>query len=86
MQNEFTYQLEQEWSRYQELINTKEILTQEEYEFCVSWDAEEAKKFLNNIGPAWKDGGFNGENRWLNINVYSEHEHHERQFRMERGF
>jgi len=65
MYNEFVYELEQEWLKYQELINTKEILTQEEYEFCVEWDAAEAWKYLNNIG----------EGRWLNINVYAEHDH-----------
>ena len=75
MYNEFIYELEQEWSKYQNLINTKEILTQEEYEFCVEWDAAEAWKYLNNIG----------EGRWLNINVYSEHEHEEFQLRMEQG-
>ena len=75
MYNEFIYELEQEWLKYQTLINTKEILTQEEYEFCVEWDATEAWKYLNNIG----------EGRWLNINVYSEHEHEEHQLRMEQG-
>jgi hypothetical protein len=75
MYNEFIYELEQEWLKYQTLINTKEILTQEEYEFCVEWDAAEAWKYLNNIG----------EGRWLNINVYSEHEHEEHQLRMEQG-
>jgi len=75
MYSEFIYESEQEWLKYQELINTKEILTQEEYEFCVEWDAAEAWKYLNNIG----------EGRWLNINVYSEHEHDERQLRMEQG-
>ena len=75
MYNEFVYELEQEWLKYQTLINTKEILTQEEYEFCVEWDAAEAWKYLNNIG----------EGRWLNINVYSEHEHEEHQLRMEQG-
>lgn len=75
MYNEFIYELDQEWSKYQTLINTKEILTQEEYEFCVEWDAAEAWKYLNNIG----------EGRWLNINVYSEREHEEHQLRMEQG-
>ena len=80
------YLAEQDHNRYQMLINTKEILTQEEYEFCKDWDAQEARQYLINIGPTWKDGGFNGENRWLNINVYSEHDHEKRQFEMERGF
>ncbi len=60
----------------QELINTKEILTNEEREIILAFDSELDCKYLNNIG----------ENRWLNINVYSEHEHHERVWRMERGF
>ncbi len=60
----------------QELINTKEILTNEEREIVLAFDSELDCKYLNNIG----------ENRWLNINVYSEHEHHERVWRMERGF
>ncbi len=48
---------------------------QEEYEFCVQWDAKEAWSCLHNVG--------NG--RWLNTNVYSECEHDERQLRMEQG-
>jgi hypothetical protein len=60
----------------QELIDTKEILTNEEREVVLSFDPELDSKYLNNIG--------NG--RWLNINVYSEHEHHERVWRMERGY
>ena len=60
----------------QELINTKEILTNKEREIVLAFDSELDCKYLNNIG----------ENRWLNINVYSEHEHHERVWRMERGF
>jgi hypothetical protein len=60
----------------QELIDTKEILTNEEREIVLSFDSKLDSKYLNNIG--------NG--RWLNINVYSEHEHHERVWRMERGY
>ena len=80
------YQAEQDYNKYQELINTKEILTQEEYEFCKTWDAEEAHKYLNNIGPAWENGGFNGGNRYLNINVYSEADKEEFDLRREMGF
>jgi len=60
----------------QELINTKEILTNEEREIVLSFDPELDRKYLNDIG--------NG--RWLNINVYSERDHDEFQFRMERGY
>ena len=75
MTEEDIYLAEQDMYRYNMIMNTKEILTQEEYEFCVEWDAAEAWKYLNNIG----------EGRWLNINVYSEHEHEEHQLRMEQG-
>jgi hypothetical protein len=60
---------------YQRLINTVEILTQTEYEFCNALNAEESWQYLNKIG----------EDRWLNTNVYSEAEHDERQYRMECG-
>lgn len=81
MTTQSQYEAEQDYKRFQELINTKEILTQEEYEFCKEWDADLAWKYLNNIGPDFHTG----ETRWLNINVYSEHEHEEFQIRMERG-
>jgi len=71
------YLAEQDHNRYQTLINTKEILTQEEYEFCKDWDAQEAKDFL--FHNSWN-------NTYLNLNVYSEVEHEKRQFEMERGF
>jgi len=75
MTEEDIYLAEQDMYRYNMIMNTKEILTQEEYEFCKAWDSDEAWKYLNNIG----------EGRWLNINVYSEHEHEEFQLRMEMG-
>jgi hypothetical protein len=59
-----------------ELINTKEILTDQEREIVVAFDKELEKKFLFNLG-----GG-----RWLNNNVYSEAEHQEFVHRMEMGF
>jgi len=60
----------------QQLIDTKEILTNEEREVVLAFDKELDSKYLNNIG----------EGRWLNVNVYSEHDHHERVWRMERGY
>lgn len=70
------YQAEQDYNKYQELMNTKEVLTVEEYEFCKAWDPEEAKNLFHN---SWN-------NTYLNLNIYSERDHEERQFRMERGF
>ena len=60
----------------QQLIDTKEILTNEEREVVLAFDKELDSKYLNDIG----------EGRWLNVNVYSEHDHHERVWRMERGY
>ena len=75
MTQEEIYQSVQDHNEYQRLINTVEILTQAEYEFCKAWDAKETWSYLNDIG--------NG--RYLNINVYSEAEHHDRIHRMEMG-
>ena len=61
MYNELNYQEEQEYNKYQELINTKEILTKEEYEFCVQWDSSSLFVDIN-------DG------RYLNINVCSDYD------------
>jgi hypothetical protein len=61
----------------QELINTKEILTNEEREIVLAFDPELDRKYLNSLY---------GDRGWLNINVYSEREHDEFQFRMERGY
>jgi hypothetical protein len=85
MSEESNYLAEQEYNEYQRLINTVEILTQDEYEFCKAWNAEEAFQYLNNIGPAWENGGFNGEDRWLNINVYSEIDKEDYDLRREQG-
>jgi glucose-6-phosphate 1-dehydrogenase len=79
--NQEIYEAELEYRKYQMLINTKEILNQEEYEFCKAWDAEEAWKYLNNIGPDWKTG----EPRYLNVNVYSEADKEEYDLRREMG-
>jgi hypothetical protein len=75
MSEESNYLAEQEYNEYQRLINTVEILTQAEYEFCKAWSAEEAFQYLNNIG-----GG-----RWLNINVYSEIDKEDYDLRREQG-
>ena len=60
----------------QQLIDTKEILTNEEREVVLAFDKELDRMYLNSIG----------EGRWLNTNVYSEHDHHERVWRIERGY
>jgi len=76
MKNQEIYNAEQEYNKYQMLMNTKEILTQEEYEFCKAWDAEEAKNLFHN---SWN-------NTYLNLNVYSEVEKERYDLQKEIGF
>lgn len=76
MNAEQIYFEEQEFNCFQSLIYGKEILNDEEKNFCEKWDKEECDRVLNDIG-----GG-----RWLNINVYCEASHHAAVERMERGY
>jgi len=75
MNIEEIYQAEQELVRYNAIMSFTEILNQEEYEFCKALNAEEAWKYLNDLG----DG------RYLNINVYSEADKEEFDLRKEMG-
>lgn len=75
MNQEDIYQAEQELARFNELMS-KEVLTQEEYEFCKAWDAEEAKNLVHII---WN-------NTYLNLNLYSEADKEESDLRKEMGF
>ena len=63
--------------RFNKLMNECEVLTREEYEFCKNLqpDSELVKNLFHHF---WND-------TWLNLNIYSEVEHQERQFRMEIG-
>jgi hypothetical protein len=74
MNQEEIYQAEQELARFNELMS-QEILSQEEYEFCKAWDAEEAKNLFHNF---WN-------NTYLNLNVYSEVEKEKHDLRKEMG-
>ena len=61
----------------QELIYNKEVLTAEEAQLCFDLVPVMAKEYL--FHNSWN-------NTYLNLNVYSEVEHHEFQYRMEVGF
>lgn len=61
----------------QELIYTKEVLTQEEYEICkMFWPAAAEAHLFHNT---WN-------NTYLNLNLYSEVEKEEHDLRREIGF
>lgn len=71
-----TYENQQEFNYFESLVNTKEILTSEEFNFVVAYDSTERVNF-SYIG----DYGQRGD--YLNLNVYSEHDHEKRQYETE---
>ena len=58
-------------------LMSKEVLTAEERDIINSTNPEWVKEYL--FHNSWN-------NTYLNLDVYSEVEHHERQYRMEIGF
>jgi hypothetical protein len=66
---ESEYYAAKEFAKFEEIMNTKEILTQEEYDFCFGYD-KDIRKETSSIG-----GG-----RYLNLNVYTEHDHEKREY------
>ena len=75
MNIEEIYQAEQEFERYKSIMSFKEILNQEDYDFCFSWDHEETRMSISKIG----------EGRYLNLNVYSEADKEDYDLRREMG-
>ena len=67
--NEYLYEEQLKYERFEMLVNTKEVLTKEERDFVISWDADEYQNMF-----------FLNENEFLNLNVYSEHDHEKRQY------
>jgi hypothetical protein len=59
-----TYEFKQEYDKFQMLVNTKEYVTKEEYEFIIAYDETEKDNFFY-IGDYSKYGDY------LNLNVYS---------------
>ena len=76
MSPESIYFAEQEFNRFEEIMNTKEILTKEEYDFCFAYD-KDIREDTSYIGDFSKLGDY------LNLRLYSEHDHDKRQYEME---
>tara|TARA_R110000803_G_scaffold124400_1_gene192170 strand:+ start:493 stop:729 length:237 start_codon:yes stop_codon:yes gene_type:complete len=72
------YEALQEYNRFEELVNTKEYVTKDEFNFIVAYDATEKTNFQY-IGSYSQYGDY------LNLNVYSEYDHEKRQYEMEIG-
>ena len=77
MTNQEQYDALQEYNYFEMLVNTKEYVTKEEYEFITAYDPTEKTNF------GYVDYSEMGD--YLNFNVYSEHDHDKRQLEMERG-
>jgi len=58
------YFAEQEFNRFEEIMNTKEILTKEEYDFCFAYDKD-----------IREDTSYIGDGEYLNLRVYTEYDH-----------
>ena len=70
------YEALQEYNRFEELVNTKEYVTKDEFNFIVAYDKTEEENF-SYVNSQYGD--------YLNLNVYSEHDHEKREYEMERG-
>ncbi len=79
MSSEEIYFAEQEFNRFEEIMNTKTYLTKEEYDFCFAYD-KDIREDTSYIGDYSKLGDY------LNLRVYNEQEHHEYTQMVERGF
>ena len=78
MTNYDLYEAQQEYNHFEMLVNTKEYVTKDEYEFIIKYDETEK----TNFSPLFVKGIlFN----YLNLNVYSEHDHEKRGYEMEIG-
>ena len=73
-----TYEFKQEYDKFQMLVNTKKYVTKEEYEFIIAYDPTEKSNFFY-------IGNYSQYGDYLNLNVYSEHDHEKRQFETEIG-
>lgn len=70
------YKALQEYNYFEMLVNTKKVVTEDEYKFIVAYDPTEKNNFTY-VGSS--------EGDYLNLNVYSEHDHQKRQYEMELG-
>ena len=71
------YDALQEYNYFEMLVNTKEYVTKDEYEFIIAYDKTEKLNF------SYIDYSERGD--YLNLNVYSEHDHEKRQYEIEVG-
>ena len=78
MTNQEQYDAQQEYNYFEMLVNTKKVVTEDEYKFIVAYDPTERTNFSY-------IGDYNQHDDYLNLNVYSEHDHEKRQYEIEIG-
>jgi hypothetical protein len=71
MSPEEIYFAEQEFKRFEEIMNTKLYLTEEEYDFCFEYNRgiREDTIYI---------GDYSNLGDYLNLRLYSEHDHEKR--------
>ena len=74
--NYIEFEAIQEFNHFQTLVFTKEYVTKDEFNFIVAYDATEKNNF------SYVDS-YLGD--YLNLNVYSEHDHEKRGYEIEIG-
>ncbi len=70
------YEALQDYNRFEELVNTREYVTKDEFNFIVAYDKTEENNF-SYVNSQYGD--------YLNFNVYSEHDHEKRGYELEIG-
>ena len=78
MISEKTYEAQEKYNYFQSLVNTKLYLTKEEYNFVINYDITEKVNFYALSKYSISD--------YLNLNLYSEHDHEKREFEMETSY
>lgn len=75
MTSEDIYKSNKDLLIYNTIMENKEILTKEEYDFCFSWDSQETRINIFKLS----------EGRYLNLLLYSEADKEESDLRREIG-
>ena len=75
MNTEEIYFAEQEYKEFERIMNTQLYLTKEEYDFVFMYD-KDVREDITYVG-------FSEDKYYLNLGLYSEHDHEKRQYEIE---
>jgi penicillin V acylase-like amidase (Ntn superfamily) len=54
MTNQEQYDAQQEYNYFEMLVNTKEYVTKDEYEFIIAYDKTEKNNFTRSVNMKWR--------------------------------